>query len=344
MVLGVVAGSCAHAVAGTRLHLRTNTAHGLEHARGAVTDSGLLLDRDIQVSASSSFDGRPFLSPEKFIADAEAAGATILSSSFSGWHYPFDSLLYTSMVRKGMVHVYAYEPRQQQPQGVPPPAVFVTVNMVGGKSGPGIEFGVPKQSLGGGKAATPSAITAHLAGLMAVIKYRHPDWNWFDVKAALRATASNFAAGYNDQQYGYGTIDFVAADSLHTAARLPLFPPAALMRRRGTQVTFLVNSFQQTRRSSDALFRFRSPPRPVYREVTLPEIVAGGGQLLFAGDLAKTSNALTLQLQQEESAYYVWFSKGIDGLYSRIEPYSIIGPLSFSPEPLRYGPRLQPGN
>jgi len=330
------------AVAGSPVRVRINTAHGLDNARGAVKDAGLNGATEVIVTPSSEFNGRPFLPPDKFIHDAQAAQATIMSSSFSGWDYLFDTAQYTALSRNGLVHVYAYEPRKSQPFGASPPAAFVTVNLYGGKTGDGIEFGVPKGYMGGqGQSDTASGVTAQLAGLMASIKYHHPDWNWFDIKAALRSTASNFPGGYDPQKSGYGAINYRSANALTDAARLPLFPPAALMRTSGNNtVVFAVNSFKQSRRAADALFAFRARPAPTPKESSVAELNAMGGQLLFTGDRSETTNLFALRSANNEQVYFVWLTRDAAGIYSRIEPYSILGPVQFAPEGKEpYGPR-----
>lgn len=241
--LAVMVSGCVHiavAVAGTVVGLRINTSHGLENATGAVMDAGLKLSTNVDVTASSPYNGRPFLPPNQFIADAKKARATILSSSFSGWDYIFDSAGYLQLTHNEMLHVFAYEPRKKQPLNVPPPAAFVTVNRIGGLSGDGIEFGVPTDYMNGkGQSTSPSGVTAQLAGLIASLKYLHPEWNWFDIKAALRGTASNYPNGYDPQKYGYGAIDFHAANALKESSNLPLFAPAAVVRKqRDNQIDF----------------------------------------------------------------------------------------------------------
>ena len=339
----LIAGLAHSSVAGTPVRLRVNTAHGLENARGAVADAGLNLDSEISVTASSPDNGQSFLPPDRFLTDGESVGATILSSSFSGWDYLFDSASYTRLTGKGMVHVYAYEPRTAQPADAPPPAAFATVNRIGGATGGGIEFGVTDGYMGGkGAGATPSAATAQLAGLMACLKHRHPSWNWFDVKAALRATASNRATGYDPLNYGYGAIDFHAADSLTDAVTLPLFPPSVVvLPQRGNSLRFFVNSFRQSRRVADVLFRFTSPPRRQVTELTSAEIAALGGQQVFSGNPPAQSNVYSYRVTASETAYFVWLARDARGRFSRIEPYSVIGPVTvnFRVPPI-YGPRL----
>jgi len=312
--------------------LRVNTAHGLSNAKGAVLDAGLKLSTEVAVTASSQADGAPFLPPDKLLADAKSVGATIISSSFSGWQAAFDSLGYMPLTANKMVHVYAYEPVKKQPKNVPPPAAFVTVNKTGGKSGDGIEFGVPAAYMNGkGQSSTPSGATAQLAGLMACLKYQHPSWSWFDVKAALRSTAANYATGYDPDRYGYGSIDYYRANAVTDAAQLPLFAPAAVpfftKEQKEGRINFFINSFKQTRRMTDALFKFTAPPKVYLQELTLPEITALGGTWVFSGDLSKTKNIHTYNAGSTETIYFVWFTVDLDGNYSRIEPYSIIGPV-----------------
>lgn len=334
------------ATAGKPVGLRINTTHGLENARGAIIDAGLSLKTDVAVTASSATDGTPFLPPDKLLADARTVGATIMSSSFSGWHTTYDSLGYLKLTANNLVHVFAYEPRKPQPKNSPPPAAFVTVNKIGGKSGDGIEFGVPTTYMNGkGMSPYPSGVTAQLAGLMACLKHLHPSWNWFDIKAALRTTAGNYATGYDPGRYGYGAIDYHAANALVEAAQLPLFAPAAVTfstdPKSGDQIRFFVNSFKQTRRANDALFKFSVPPVVHLQALTLPEIRARGGELVFSGDLSKSTNIYTYQAMQDEILYFIWFTLDSNGIHSRIEPYSIIGPVKLTAKnrPL-YGPRL----
>lgn len=322
------------AAAGSPVRVRINTSHGLENARGAVKDVGLSVTTDVIVTTSSEFNGRPFLPPDKFIQDALAVNATIMSSSFSGWDYLFDTQLYKQLTEHDLVHVYAYEPKKEQPSNAPPPAAFVTVNLIGGKTGGGIEFGIPRGYMNShGQSDTPSGVTAQMAGLMASLKYNHPDWNWFDIKAALRTTASNFPTGYNPGKSGYSAIDFQAANALTDSSRLPLFPPASLMRiARNNTVVFAINSFKQNRRVADALFKFRMRPFPMLKDLTLTELNALGGKLLFTGDRSEASNSLTVQVASNEMTFFVWLSKDSTGTYSRMEPYSILGPLLFTSE------------
>lgn len=316
------------AAAGPVVKLRINTRHGIENAKGAVLDAGLTLETEVSVTASSVDNGTHFLPPDQFVDDAQTVGATILSSSFSNWNFTYDFEGYQNLTDHGMVHVFAYEPRQPQPWQAPPPAAFVTVNKLGGKSGGGIEFGVPSTYMQGkGQSNTPSGVTAQVAGLMACLKYSHPAWNWFDIKAALRATAANYPTGYDPADYGYGAIDYRAANDFSLAAKLPLFAPAAIvLRQRGPLITFAINPYKQSRRFADVLFAFATRPAPQLNELTMAEISARGGQPLFS-NFDSDTNTYTFQVTSAATAYFVWFTQDARGVFSRIEPYSIFGPI-----------------
>jgi len=316
--------------AGSPVRLRINTSHGLSNARGAVIDAGLSAS-EVQVTPSSPTDGKPYLPPDKFIEDARSAGATILSSSFSGWNYLYDFAGYEKLTANGMLHVYAYEPRKPQPPEAPPPTAFATVNKIGGSTGGGIEFGIPSNYMHGkGQSGTPSGVTAQLAGLMACLKYRHPSWNWFDVKAALRMTASNYPIGYDTHKYGYGAINFEEATALINEAQLALFAPAAIiLGQTGDRVFFKINPFKQSRRFTDVVFKFTKRPNPTQKELTLEEITAMGGRFLFSSYLYKDASIYTYQATGAETAYLVWFTQDVSLKFSRIESYAIFGPLTF---------------
>ncbi len=330
--LATIACLCLPYLAGaaSQVRLRINTSHGLSNARGAVSDAGLS-PSEVLVTPSSPDNGKQYLTPEKFVEDAKSAGATILSSSFSGWNYLYDSAGYQQLTTNDMLHVFAYEPRKPQPAKAPPPAVFATVNKIGGISGGGIEFGVPTDYMNGkGQSTTPSGVTAQVAGLLACLKYRHPTWNWFDVKAALRVTAANYPTGYDPLKYGYGAINYQDANAFTSAAQLALFAPAAIiLGQQGDRLLFRINPFKQTRRYTDVVFKFTRQPAQTLKELTLAEITAMGGEYLFSSNLHIDANNYSYRMIRGETTYLVWFTQDSARKFSRIEPYSIFGPITY---------------
>ena len=164
---------------------------------------------------------------------------------------------------------------------------------------------------------------------MACLKYRHPSWNWFDVKAALRATAANYPTGYDPHNYGYGAINFQNANAFTDATHLALFAPSAIiLGQKGDQLIFRINPFKQTRRITDVVFKFTKRPISTFKELTLAEITAMGGQYMFSSYLYKDSDTYSYRMIRGETVYLVWFTQDASLKFSRIEPYSIFGPIA----------------
>jgi len=166
---------------------------------------------------------------------------------------------------------------------------------------------------------------------MTVLRHNHPTWNWFDVKAALRQTGSNWATGYNVNAYGFGQVNLAAANG-YTDSQLLLQPPEVKARINSLQrIEFELYPFRQTRRVKDVLFQFPSAPTFQGNELTLAVIQALGGSKIM--DYAGVE-ALLLQpfTDAVTDAYFVWFSADhIDDTaakFSRIDSYSIFGPFS----------------
>jgi hypothetical protein len=183
---------------------------------------------------------------------------------------------------------------------------------------------------GKGQSTLPSGVTAQVAGLMACLKYRHPSWNWFDVKAALRTTAANYPGGYDPHNYGYGAINFQKANAFTNATQLALFAPSAvILGQKSDRLVFQINPFKQTRRFTDVVFKFKKRPTATLKELTLAEITLMGGEYLFSSYLYNDAHTYTYRITKGETAYLVWFTQDTSSKYSRIEPYSIVGPITF---------------
>jgi hypothetical protein len=105
------------------------------------------------------------------------------------------------------------------PNGTPPPTYSTNAsspNSANGGTGWGLEFAIPTSYLGL-DTSEDSWNSATMSGFLAALKHQHPAWTWFDVKAALRQTASNWPKGYSHLQFGYGLIDWNAANGIATA-------------------------------------------------------------------------------------------------------------------------------
>jgi hypothetical protein len=64
--------------------------------------------------------------------------------------------------------------------------------------------------------------------------------------------------------------------------------------------------------------------------LTLNDITALGGSYLFSSYLSREKTTYIHRLSPTESTYFVWFTQDRHGNYSRIEPYSILGPFTGS--------------
>jgi len=54
-----------------------------------------------------------------------------------------------------------------------------------------------------------------------------------------------------------------------------------------------------------------------------------GGQYLFSSYLYNDANNYSYQMTRGETAYLVWFTQDTSLMFSRVEPYSIFGPITF---------------
>jgi hypothetical protein len=112
-------------------------------------------------------------------------------------------------------------------------------------------------------------------------------------------------------------------------AQLPLFAPAAvIIGKMGDRLIFRINPFRQTRSFTDVVFKFTMRPNPHLKELTLAEITAMGGRYLFSGYLYKDAPTYSYRMIRGETAYLVWFTLDSSLKFSRIEEYSIFGPIT----------------
>jgi len=94
-----------------------------------------------------------------------------------------------------------------------------SINPNSGSYGPGLEFYAWKSS--------ESACTPYVAAMFARLMTDHPDWNFWDARAALRQTAWNYTRGGWVEDGGFGLLDWEAANTL-SDSDLALFGPVNL--------------------------------------------------------------------------------------------------------------------
>lgn len=184
--------------------------------------------------------------------------------------------------------------------------------------------------------STLSCLTAANAGIMAVLRYQHPTWNWFDIKAALRQTGTNWSTGYDRNNYGFGQVNHATATAFTNAEILLQSPSVATSTSAYGQFKFTVYPFKQTRRVKEVLFQFDTNPGFQANELTLTQIQALGGTKVteYTGTTATTTTPIYTAFTND---YFVWFTadnaSDTAARFSRIDTYSILGPLTQSEVP-----------
>lgn len=178
-----------------------------------------------------------------------------------------------------------------------------------------------------------SCLTAGNAGIMAALRHQHPTWNWYDVKAALRQTGTNWSTGYDATDYGFGQVNHATATAFTDAEILLQAPSVATSTTAYGQRQFTVYPFKQTRRVKEVLFQFDTNPGFQANELTLGDIQALGGVKIT--EHATTSATTTAPIYTAfTDDYFVWLTadNADDSLanFSRIDTYAILGPYTQS--------------
>ncbi|USN92017.1 MAG: right-handed parallel beta-helix repeat-containing protein [Candidatus Nomurabacteria bacterium] len=316
------------------------------HAYGDITNTidQLLgaghVGTDIIVDSTSmsgdTFSGGPAAAINPNATYYDHTGAMVSSSapyginttSYTG--YTGDNVtIYNQYVSYDMTYNYAFTVSTNSP----PPIFHTAPGNAGWGSSPGIEWTIPdgpEITFGG---TSLSELTARNAGLMAVIKYNHPSWNWLDVKASLRQTASNWNTGYNSATYGFGVVSYASSTAL-TDGEIKLQPPVARTTTNAFgQNTFTLYPYKQTRRVKEVLFQFDSNPGFQPGELSLNDVITthGGTKIMEYSDLTATSTLAPI-ITAFSDKYFAWFTaddaNDNTADFSRIDTYSVLGPLS----------------
>lgn len=258
-----------------------------------------------------------------------AAPYQLYTTSFTG--YAGDTVsIYNQFDGVDLLHNFAFTSRTEGP----PPAFHSAPGGTAFGSNPGVEWTIPvnNEITFSENPSTLSEVTARNAGLLTAIRHDHPTWNWFDVKAALRQTASNWSTGYNSASYGFGNVFYAPATAL-TDNDLLLQPPVAIAATNSiSQITFTLYPYKQTRRVKEVLFQFPSNPGFQGNELSLSDITSLGGTKLTQYIDTRATSTLTPTYNQFTNAHFVWFTadNSDDALanFSRIDTYSNLGPFS----------------
>jgi len=213
------------------------------------------------------------------------------------------------------------------PQGTAPPTSSTATsspNSGNGGTGWGIEFGLSAGYLGL-DTSEDSWDSAAMAGFLAALRYGHPSWTWFDVKAALRQTASQWTAGYSHTAFGYGMVDWTAANAIASPGDLYLQPPGMRITTTASAVNITLYPFRQSRRDHEAIYSINGNYSwPGGRnELTAADLAAAGAVLLYSSNGTDIIPATSIARPNGGDLWIVAFTTDGWGKFSRVEEFSV---------------------
>jgi hypothetical protein len=259
----------------------------------------------------------------------------LVNNSFTGYTLTGagDPATYAQLQAYGVMMCWAFV--QALPAGTAPPITSTTVTATSGPaslagSNPGLEFGMANNYEGFDTSA-PSWVTAALTAVLDAMKVDHPDWNWQDIKAALRQTASNWATGWDPAQFGYGAIDYNAATAVAGTAAIYLQPPILQASGVNGQISITLYPYRSSRRHHEVVYLVPDNYTfPMASELTARDIAnltRAGGRLVFtsnATDMIPHGVASSECLTRGAGGSYTLVALTTDnaGAYSRVESWS----------------------
>lgn len=315
------------------------------HAFGSITDTidqllgsghvGIDIIVDSTSMSGDTFSGGPSAAIDTNATYYDYTGATVSSSapyginttSYTG--YAGDTVtLYNTYVNYDLTYNYAFTVSTNSP----PPSFHTAPGGPSHGSNSGVEWTIPDGPEITFSGSTLSELTARNAGLMAVVRYDHPDWNWYDVKAALRQTADNWDTGYDYGDYGFGNVSYASSTALADNEILLQAPAAETATTSFDQITFTLYPFKQSKRVKEVLFQFDSDPGFQGDELSLNDITVtlGGTKVTEYTDTTATSTIAPIFTAFSDK-YFVWFTaddaSDNSASFSRIDTYSVLGPI-----------------
>ena len=137
---------------------------------------------------------------ESGTAVSSQAPYNIYTSSFGGYDGDFNATNYNLSATYDLADNYAYITNSITGSTWLPPAFRIAPGWLSGASGPGVEWRIDPTAF---CSTSLSCVTPANAGIMAWLRFEHPTWNWFDVKAALRQTGTNRTTRYSTTSYPF---------------------------------------------------------------------------------------------------------------------------------------------
>ena len=248
----------------------------------------------------------------------------VVTASALGLPATPDSLYYATLTAQGALFSLPYgSAGPSATRSGPPIAASYTssTNSSDGSTGWGIEWGLSAGYLGL-NTSDDSHDAPAVSGFIAALEYNHATWNPYDVKAALRITASRWVTGYDHTHYGYGLLNWSAAN---VVATLYLQPPGVAIQNFGYYAVVTLYPFRQTRRSVEVVYSVpASYSWPVKNEYTLADLTASGGTLIYTSNGTDGVPQFTYAPAATGTVTFAAFTSDGSGGYSRHEEFTDI--------------------
>lgn len=250
----------------------------------------------------------------------------VVSSSWSDTMQADDYDTYATALANGVLSNWAYVPNSPWGADAQPPIAGANSDYcTNGTSGYGAEFCLNQSfsvAYPGCDTSTPSSATSSVSQILAALKQQHSGFNWFDVKAAVRQTAANWPT-YSPTTYGYGAINYAAANALVATASLFLQPPGMYVTNNGYYLRISLLPYRQTRRIAEVVYAVSAAYTwPAKNEYTTTDLAASGGTLIYTSNGTDVVPVFTYVPAASGTVKLMAFTADGNGNYSAAQQYT----------------------
>jgi hypothetical protein len=316
-------------------HADTYMAVGIASTIGQeFVDNPIYCDYDSMANVINDFN--LFLDVDRFVSVASGnpvnhAPYAALNISATGYNLSIDEQAYqlAGSWATLIAQPLAAGVQGPQPSGTPPPTAMQVVSSAesaDGGTGWGIEFAVETNSVPtaapGWSVSEDSWVSPEGLAIAVAIKHNHPTWSWFDIKGALRQTASNWFTGYSHATFGYGTMNYSAATGIVSPQQIYLEPSGLYILGNSTAaVQLTLAPFLQSRYASALILSCSNAHGwSIKNEYTTADVTAGCNlaQPILSTTVSGGAFA-TVTLSTPGTYYLIPFTTDGLGHYSRVE-------------------------
>lgn len=249
----------------------------------------------------------------------------VINASLCCYNPTYDQSYYPALLSQNTTYTTPIGP-MPLPARTPPSSTMSAVtspNSGDGASGWGTEFGLSVSYLGL-DTSEDSWTSAEMAGFFAALLHNHPTWNLFELHAAFRQTAGNWATGYNNTTFGYGFVNWPAANAVTGtgAGVMWLQPPGFQIQNKGYYAIVTLYPFRQTRRANELIYSVSAAYTwPIKNEYSAADIAASGATLLYTSNGTDIMPQFVFAPVASGTVTLVPFTSDGSGGFSRVESF-----------------------